>query len=120
MVQKRKKESIQEVVQKKTNVTRDEIKEYKKDLSKIWSNIGLKEHKENGKIKGFIITFVKKGSVFEDLGLQKGDILIKANGVELRSYRDAFKIYKQINTIKIFKLIILRNGEEKELEYEIY
>jgi len=109
-----------DTVQKKTNVTRDEIKEYKKDLNKIWSNIGIKEYKENGQFKGFIITFVKKGSVFEDLGLQKNDILLKANGIKLRSYRDAFKLYKQIDKIKVFKLVILRNNEEKELEYEIY
>jgi len=36
-VQKNKKKEIMlDVVQKKTNVTKDEIKEYRKDLSKVW------------------------------------------------------------------------------------
>jgi general secretion pathway protein C len=89
-------------------------------MSKIWRNIGLREHKSGGKTDGFIVTFVKKGSVFAQLGMRKNDILIEANGYKLTSYKDALKIYKQIDTIKTFKLTVLRNNEEKELEYDIY
>lgn len=109
-----------EAVQSLKNVPRDEIKTYQKDMSKIWSNIGLKEHKSGGKTDGFVVTFVKNGSVFDQLGLQKGDILTEANGVRIASYKDALKLYKKIDTIKVFKLTILRNNEEKELEYEIF
>jgi general secretion pathway protein C len=109
-----------QAVQTLKNVPRDEIKSYQKDMSKIWSNIGLKEHKSAGKTDGFVVTFVKNGSVFEQLGLQKGDILTEANGIKIASYKDALKLYKKIDTIKVFKLTILRNNEEKELEYEIF
>lgn len=115
-----KKEKQAEAVQTLKNVPRDEIRTYQKDMSKIWSNIGLKEHKSGGKTDGFIVTFVKNGSVFDQLGLQKGDILTEANGVKIASYKDALKLYKKIDTIKVFKLTILRNNEEKELEYEIF
>jgi type II secretion system protein C len=106
--------------QSMSSVPRDEIKSYQKDMSKIWRNIGLREHKSGGKTDGFIVTFVKKGSVFAQLGMRKNDILIEANGYKLTSYKDALKIYKQIDTIKTFKLTVLRNNEEKELEYDIY
>ena len=109
-----------ETVQTLKNIPRDEIKTYQKDMSKIWSNIGLKEHKSGGKTDGFLVTFVKNGSVFEQLGLQKGDILTEANGIKIASYKDALNLYKKIDTIKVFKLTILRNNEEKELEYEIF
>lgn len=110
----------QEAVQELKNIPRDEIKSYQKDMSKIWSNIGLKEHKNGKELDGFIVTFVKGGSVFDQLGLQKGDILTEANGIKLGSYKDALNLYKKVDTIKVFKLTILRNNEEKELEYEIY
>ena len=109
-----------EPVQSLKNIPRDEIKTYQQDMSRIWSNIGLKEHKSGGKTDGFVVTFVKNGSVFEQLGLQKGDILTEANGVKISSYKDALNLYKKIDTIKVFKLTILRNNEEKELEYEIF
>ncbi len=103
-----------------SSVPRDEIKSYQKDMSKIWRNIGLKEHKKDGKTDGFVVTFVKKGSVFQQLGLIKNDVLIEANGYKLTSYKDALTIYKKIDTIKSLKLTVLRNNEEKELEYDIY
>lgn len=109
-----------EAVQTMKNIPRDEIRSYQKDMSRIWSNIGLKEHKSGGKTDGFVVTFVKNGSVFEQLGLQKGDILTEANGIRISSYKDALNLYKKIDTIKVFKLTILRNNEEKELEYEIF
>jgi len=112
--------SEKEAVQTMKNVPRDEIKSYQKDMSKIWSNIGLKEHKTSGKLDGFIVTFVKNDSVFQQLGLQKDDILTEANGIKINSYKDALQLYKKIDTIKVFKLTIMRNNEEKELEYEIF
>jgi general secretion pathway protein C len=115
------RESVKkEPVQTLSNIPRDEIKTYQKDMAKIWSNIGLKEHKTGAILDGFVVTFIKPGSVFEQLGLQKGDILTEANGVKIASYKDALSLYKKIDTIKVFKLTILRNNEEKELEYEIF
>ena len=107
-------------VQTMNNIPRDEIKAYQKDMTRIWSNIGIKENKSGGKMDGFVITFVKQGSVFEQLGLQKGDVLKEANGIKLNSYKDALALYKQIDNIKVFKLVILRDNQEKELEYEIF
>ena len=108
-----------ETVQAMKSVPRSEIAKYRKDMSMIWSNIGLKEYKANGVLDGFVVTFVKKGSVFEQLGLQKDDVLKAANGTPLKSFRDALKVYKSIDKISSLKLTIMRNNEEKELEYDI-
>ena len=52
---------------------------------------------------GFKINFVKKGSDFEKLGLQKGDILMGINGEKLNSYGAAIGFFKDINKVKIEK-----------------
>ena len=106
-------------VQQISSVTRQELEEYKQNMQMIWQNIGLKENKEGEEINGFKVTFVRGGSIFDKLGLQSGDVLTEANGVRLNSYRDALSLYKQTDTIDLFKLTIERNGEVKELEYEI-
>jgi len=114
------KQKTQTTEQKISNISRDEIKSYKKDMSKIWSNVGIREYKTNGVLDGFIVTYVKKDSVFEDLGLRKGDILKEANGIKLQSYKDALRLYKKIDSTKSFRLVIIRNKKEMELEYEIF
>lgn len=104
----------------KSNISRDELKQYTTDMSKIWNNIAIQERMKNGNIDGFEVLSVKRGSVFENLGLKKGDVILKVNNKELKSYADAFEIYNNIDNLNVVKLDIIRGNEKKELEYEIF
>jgi len=108
-----------EVLEDGAEIDRDVLMTYTKDIDKIWKNIGIEEHKKNGKLDGFKVNYVKKGSVFEKLGLKRGDILKAINGRELDNYNTAFNIYRKIDDIDNLTLTIERNNQEKELEYEI-
>jgi len=108
------------VVQTKDRVSREEINQYKNNLNLIWRDIKIQPHYEAGQINGFAVQYVKRGSVFEALGLQAGDRLIRGNGMALTSVKDALTLYKQIDKIKVFKLVVIRNSREVELEYEVY
>lgn len=100
-------------------VTRAEIKSYSDNPSQIWKEISIAPLKRAGKIVGFKVNGVKKGSKMATLGLKKGDIMIRANNVELSSINEALKLYQNINKIDTLALTILRNNEEKEIIYEI-
>ena len=101
-------------------VTRSDIKYYSKNPSKIWKDIAISPLKKNGKIEGFKVTRIKKGSKMAQLGLRKGDIMIRANNVKLTSFNDALKLYKNIDKLDTIEIIVLRNNEEKEIIYEIH
>ena len=101
-------------------VSKRDIGNYTKDFNSIWKNIGIKEIKEQGKIKSFKVTFVKANSIFEKLGLQRNDIIKAVNNREIKTYKDAFKIYNNINKLESLNIKIIRDGQEKELEYEIF
>jgi len=96
------------------------VKKYSSDFKAIWKNISIKEIIKHGKIEGFKIQSVKKNSVFEQLGLQKGDIIIEVNDKPIKTYKAAFDIYRNITKYSDLKIKILRNGIEKEFNYEIY
>jgi general secretion pathway protein C len=100
-------------------IQRDLLTSYTKDIDKIWKDIGIGENKVNGKLNGFKINFVKKGSDFEKLGLKRGDVLMAINAEELNSYSAAMGFFKDINDIENLTLTIQRNGTSKEIEYEI-
>jgi type II secretion system protein C len=57
------------------HVNKKVFEEYKNNLNKIWQNIGI--IKTN---KGYMITNIKPKSIFEKIGLKKGDILLEING----------------------------------------
>ncbi len=101
------------------SVSRSDISYYSKNPKAIWKDISIREVKKNGKIEGFKITKIKKGSKFASLGLQKNDLIIRANNIELKSYRDALDIYKNINKIDTMQIVVMRNNQETELVYEI-
>ena len=100
-------------------VSRNDISFYSKNPSKIWDDISIKEVKNNGKIYGFKIYKIKKNSRIYKLGLQKNDVLIRANNIDLRSYDDAINLYKNMNKLKTISIVVLRNNNEKEFVYEI-
>ena len=104
---------------KQLSIKRDLINDYIQDFGKIWDNISIDEIKTKTGIDGFKINSVRKNSVFDKLGLKKGDIIKEVNNIRLKSYNDAFIVYKKINKIKNINLTILRDGTEQEINYEI-
>ena len=100
-------------------VSKKDITYYSKHPTKIWKDIGIQEIKKDGKIAGFKVTKIRPNSKMATIGLKVGDVIIRANNVELQSYRDAIKLYKNIDKIDTIELVVLRNNQEKEIVYEI-
>jgi general secretion pathway protein C len=101
-------------------VKKQDINYYAKHPSKIWRDIAIDEVKKDGKIIGFKVKRIRPKSRMATIGLKVGDLIIRANNVELQSYRDAIKLYKNINKIETLELVVLRNNQEKEIVYEIH
>jgi general secretion pathway protein C len=98
-----------------TQISKNTIKEYKKDLTKIWNNIAI------ARIRGgYKITYIKKGSIFEKIGLKKGDIITHINGTRLTNDAKAWHIYNNIEKYQNLTITIKRGNQTKVIEYEIY
>lgn len=73
----------------------------------------------NGKMEGFRLDFIQKGSFFEKLGLQAGDVLQRINGVELRDPGTALSLFQQLRTEHNVAVDVLRNNQRTTLAYDI-
>lgn len=100
-------------------VKRNYLNKYVNNFDKIWKEIAIKEIYKNGVIDGFKVNNIKKGSAFEQLGLRRGDVIKAVNNVKLDSYKKAFKIYNDMNSINFLNIQILRNKQIMELDYEV-
>lgn len=100
-------------------VDRSLVEHYAKNMDDIYKNIGIREIKKGKDLEGFSISFIRKGSPFEKLGLQRGDVIKAVNGQKIDSYNAAFDVYKNISNINNLTLVIQRGKEEMELEYEV-
>ncbi len=97
-----------------------EVKKVISNPTMIWKNIGIREHYVKGKQDGFKVSFVRKGTVFEALGLKVGDIIQSINNKELKNNAQAFSAYQELKDSKDLKLTIMRGQNLMELEYEVY
>lgn len=102
------------------SIPRREVAKYRANYSEIWKNIAIKEVVKDGKIEGFKINRIKEGSIFEQLGLKVGDLIVAVNNKKLESYADAFKIYNDIEKYESLKFTILRDNQEREIVYEVF
>ncbi len=100
-------------------VPRRVIREYSRNMRKIWQNISLSDYKKDGSLKGFKVRFVRKGSLFDQLGLRQGDIITGINGEPVKDYSLPMKIFSNINGLDNLILQVKRGNNEVELEYEI-
>jgi len=100
-------------------LTKSIIKKYSTNYDKIWKEISINEVMKDGQIDGFKIDKISSNSVFKSLGLKKGDIIKSVNNITLKSYADAFELYKTIETMDFVHIEILRNNKLVELDYEI-
>jgi len=95
-------------------IPKSKIDKYKKNLTRVWKEIGIIKTPE-----GYKITYIKPNSVFEKLGLKKGDIILEINNMNLKSDADAWKAYNSLQDAKEIELLIKRNYNIKVLRYEI-
>ncbi len=100
-------------------VNRNLLTSYTANPKKIWKDIGISENKVNGKLNGFKINYVKRGSDFEKLGLKRGDLLTAINAEKLDNIGAVMGLYGDINNIENLTLTVERNGKSEDIEYEI-
>jgi len=100
-------------------VSKSLVEHYSKNLKEVYKNIGIAEIKDKTGFKGFRISFIRKGSVFDQLGVMRGDIIKTVNGIKIDSYQSAFAVYKKVGDITNLTMVVERNNQEVELEYEV-
>lgn len=104
---------------KSAKIKRDDINFYLKNAGQIWKSVRIRDYRVDKRLRGFQVTYVKNGSAFEELGLKAGDIITAINGEEITNYSQVQKYYKNIGRIKQLNLTILRDGEERDIDYDI-
>lgn len=102
----------------KFTVDQREIDEALQNLDKLYTEIRAVPNFSGGKVSGMKILNVKGDSLFAKLGLRRGDVLQKINGMELDVKR-GFEIFNQLKDQKGISLDLIRQGQPTTLEYEI-
>lgn len=102
----------------KYTIDQNEIDNALANLDRLYTEIRAVPNFVDGKVSGMKILSVKSGSVFGKLGLKRGDILQRINGMEL-DVRRGFEIFNQLKDQKSLTVDLIRQGTPQTFEYEI-
>ena len=111
-------QAIKKTGENKFVIDQKEIQNAMGNIERLYTEIRAVPNFAGGKVSGMKILSVKQGSLFDKLGLQRGDILEKINGMELDVKR-GFEIFTTLKDEKRLTLDLVRQGSNQTFEYEI-
>ena len=90
------------------------------NLESFAGQLRVVPHKDaSGNVDGFRLSAIRKGSLFEKLGIKNGDILHAVNGSPLTSTEGALSLYQSLRNERSFNFDISRRNTRQSLEYEV-
>lgn len=111
-------EGIKQEGEGKFVIDQGEVQNALTNVDRLYTEIRAVPNFAGGKVSGMKILSVKQGSLFDKLGLQRGDILMKINGLELDVKR-GFEIFNQLKDSTQLSVDLVRQGRNETFEYEI-
>jgi len=74
---------------------------------------------KNGVYRGFEFVRVRPGSLYDKLGIEKGDILRRVNGYEINSPDNALEVYQKLRGCNRVEVEFERQGEIVRKTYRV-
>lgn len=108
----------------KTNfsIPRTELNRYLENLPQVLQDAKAVPYiapGSGGEISGFKLVAIKAGSIYETLGLKRGDIIKGVNGEPVDSPQKAMELYQALKSSDNVQLEINRGGSNTTLNYNV-
>lgn len=98
---------------------RGRLESQMRNFSTLLSQARVSPHFTNKKADGFTISEIVKGSLYEEIGLQNGDVIHKVNGEFVTSAEQAMRMYRELQTATFIDVEINRAGSIQQVNYAI-
>lgn len=86
-------------------------------ISEVTDQAKFRPHFSEGVPDGLMVYKIRPNSVFSQMGIRNGDIVMDINGTPIISVEDGFPLMTELETVDNVKLTVSRRGELKEFFY---
>jgi len=87
-------------------VSRDAIQKSMRDPSALVSQARVLPKFESGKLVGLQVNGIKPGSLFQEMGLQEGDVITQFNGIAVNSPAQSATIFQELANASQFNVVV--------------
>jgi general secretion pathway protein C len=98
-------------------IARSEVDNAMENMSQLFTQVRAVPHFEGGKSIGFRLFAIRRGSLFDKIGLKNGDILKKINQIELNDPSRALSLMQELRNESELTVDIVRNRQPQTLSY---
>ena len=74
---------------------------------------------EKGEFAGFRVLALDPPTFWEGIDLRLGDVVTHVNGKSIEQPADAFKVFESLRQAKELRVLIVRDGKQRELVFPI-
>jgi general secretion pathway protein C len=103
----------------KFEVSRAEVQQTMENPAQFFSQMRAMPHFVNGKTDGFSIAQVAPGSVFDQLGLQSGDLVTSIDGQPVTNPMQAMGLMQAMKTQPAIDLTVNRGGQPTSVHLDL-
>ena len=101
-------------------VERRVVDEAMENIDSLASKIRVVPHKgSDGEIDGYRLSAIRRGSLFDKLGIKNGDVVHAVNDMALTSTDGAFSAYQTLQNESSFSFDVTRRNQRSTFQYEI-
>jgi general secretion pathway protein C len=111
--------NIQAISESEFIVPRNEVDSALENMSQLFTQIRAVPHFEGGQSVGFRLFAIRRGSLFDRIGLKNGDIIRNINGSEMNDPSKAVALLQALRDARNLDVEITRNQQQQSIKYTI-
>jgi general secretion pathway protein C len=114
------REKVEKLADDRFKVERDDVDDLMRNPANLFSQARILPKYEDGEMIGLQINAIKPGSLFEDIGIQSGDVITKLNGISINNPQESAKILAEFSESDEFDVDLCRtDGSCETLNFVI-
>lgn len=87
--------------------------------NQLMTDARLQPNIANGRQEGFILREVRNGGIYQSLGLQNGDVLLRINDYNISNPENALQAFTALRGMDRVQVDIMRGGQKMTMTYQI-
>ena len=87
--------------------------------AQMMTDARLRPNNVSGRDEGFVLSEVKPGGIYQSLGLQDGDILLKINDYDISNPERALQAFTALRGLDRVQVDLIRSGARMTMTYQI-
>lgn len=112
-------EGVRSIGENRWLLPREEVEKARASMNELLRQARMEPNIVDGRTEGFVVRMIQPRSLLANLGIQRGDVVMQVNGVELDSPEKALQIFQQLREAKNISLSLTRGGNRLNFQYEV-